>query len=108
MMSFEDEINAGFAEAESFAGAPFSMSNHAGDFIGVFRGDESPTTFDQIQGYETQTTNAVSVSKSLFADGSPPMINERITLPSGDKYNITSIQSADTATWEITLQKRDD
>lgn len=106
-MSFEDEMIAGFAEAESFAGESFTMSNHAGDFSGVFRGDESPTTFDQIQGYETKTTNAVSVSKSLFADGSPPMINERITFPNGDEYNITRIESVDMATWEITLQKRD-
>ena len=59
-MSFEDEMKTGFAEALSFAGESFTMGNHAGDFRGVFRGDDAPTAFDQIQGYETKTTNAMS------------------------------------------------
>ena len=106
-MSFEDEMKTGFAAAEDFAGESFTMGNHAGDFRGVFRGDDAPTTFDQIQGYETKTTNALSVSKSLFLEGAPPMVNERITKTNGDAYNITGIESVDDATWELTLQKRD-
>jgi len=105
-MSFEDEMITGFAEAESFAGESFTMGNHTGDFRGVFRGDDAPTAFDQIQGYETKTTNALSVSKSLFLQGAPPLINELIT-KTGGAYNITGIESVDDATWEIALQKRD-
>ena len=106
-MSFENEMIAGFAEAENFAGESFTMGNHTGDFRGVFKGDDAPTAFDQIQGYETKTTNALSVSKSLFLQGAPPMINERITKSNGERYNITGIESVDDATWEIVLQKRD-
>ena len=106
-MSFEDEMITGFAEAESFAGESFTMGNHTGDFRGVFRGDDAPTAFDQIQGYETKTTNALSVSKLLFLQGSPPMINERVTNANGERYNITGVESVDNSTWEIILQKRD-
>ena len=83
------------------------MSNHAGSFAGVFRGDESPTAFDDIQGYDVKTTNAVSVGKSLFVQGDPPAINERIVNSKSEHYIITAVESGDDATWDLTLQKRD-
>tara|TARA_R110002110_G_scaffold3566_1_gene18228 strand:- start:232 stop:555 length:324 start_codon:yes stop_codon:yes gene_type:complete len=106
-MSFEDEMMAGFAEADNFAGESFTMGNHNGSFRGVFKGDDAPTEFDKIQGFETKTTNALSVSKLLFLKGAPPMINELITKANSDRYNIIGIESVDEATWEIMLQKRD-
>ncbi len=106
-MSFDDEMKKGFAEAESFAGESFTMSNHTGAFRGVFRGDDAPTDFDKLQGYEVKTTNAMSVSKSLFIRGAPPMINEAITKSDQSRYIITGIESVDDATWEIALQKQD-
>ena len=106
-MSFDDEMKKGFAEAESFAGELFTMSNHTGAFRGVFRGDDAPTDFDKLQGYEVKTTNAMSVSKSLFIRGAPPMINEAITKSDQTRYIITGIESVDAATWEILLHKQD-
>ena len=106
-MSLEDEIKAGFAAAESFAGEPFTLSNHSGIFRGVFRGDESPTAFDDIQGYDVKTTNAVSVDKSRFVQGDAPAINERVENSNGERYTITGVESGDGATWDLTLQKRD-
>lgn len=106
-MSLEDEISAGFAAANDFAGESFTMSNHAGTFTGVFRGDESPTAFDEIQGYDVKTTNAVSVGKSLFVQGDPPAINERIVNSKGEQYTITGVESGDDSSWDLTLQKRD-
>ena len=106
-MSFDDEMKKGFAEAESFAGESFTMSNHTGAFRGVFRGDDAPTDLDKLQGYEVKTTNAMSVSKSLFIRGAPPMINEAITKSDQTRYIITGIESVDAATWEILLHKQD-
>jgi hypothetical protein len=106
-MSLDDEMITGFAEAESFAGESFTMSNHIGVFRAVFRGDDAPTDFDKLQGYEVNTTNAMSVSKSLFLKGAPPMINEAITKSDQSRYIITGIESVDAATWEITLHKQD-
>jgi len=106
-MSFENEMKAGFAEMDAFAGEAFTMSNHAGTFRGVFAGDDSPTAFDDIQGFDTTVTNAMSVSKSLFIAGSPPMVNELITKPNGDRYTITGINQVDDSTWDIILSKRD-
>jgi len=100
-------MKKGFAEAESFAGESFTMSNHTGAFRGVFRGDDAPTDFDKLQGYEVKTTNAMSVSKSLFIRGAPPMINEAITKSDQSRYIITGIESVDAATWEILLHKQD-
>ena len=105
-MSFENEMKAGFAEMDSFAGEAFTMSNHNGMFRGVFRGDDSPTAFDDIQGFDTTTSNAMSVSKSQFTIGAPPMVNELITSKSG-VYTITGVESVDDSTWDILLTKRD-
>ena len=103
-MSFENEIRAGFAEADLFAGESFTLSNHSGDFRGVFRGDQSPVSFDEIQGFDTATTNEVSVSKSKFTSNDPPMVNETLT-NGADIYIITEVTAADSASWDIKLTK---
>ena len=103
-MSLEDEISAGFAAANDFAGESFTMSNHAGTFTGVFRGDTAPTSFD-LQGYDVKTTNALSVSKLLFRPNNPPIINERVTNGGGDVYTVTAIESPDGANYDLQLQK---
>ena len=105
-MSLEDELKLGFAEMDAFAGESFTMSNHSGTFRGVFRGDDSPTAFDDIQGFDTTTSNALSVDKSQFTDGAPPMVNELIT-NKGGRYTITGVESVDDSTWDILLTKRD-
>ena len=105
-MSLEDELKSGFAEMDAFAGEAFTMSNHTGTFRGVFRGDDSPTAFDDIQGFDTTTSNAMSVDKSQFTEGAPPMVNELITNKSG-AYTITGVESVDDSTWDILLTKRD-
>ena len=105
-MSLEDELKSGFAEMDAFAGEAFTMSNHTGMFRGVFRGDDSPTAFDDIQGFDTTTSNAMSVCKSQFTEGAPPMVNELIT-NSGGNYTITGVESVDESTWDILLTKRD-
>ncbi len=105
-MSLEDEIRAGFAAANSFAGEPFTMSNHSGIFRGVFRGETAPTSFD-LQGFDVKTTNALTVSVSDFVKNDPPIINERITNEAGEIYTITSIQSPDAVNYDLQLQKVD-
>ena len=105
-MSLEDELKSGFAEMDSFAGEAFTMSNHAGVFRGVFRGDDSPTSFEDIQGFNTTTSNAMSVSKSQFTEGAPPMVNELIT-KTGGIYTITGIETVDDSTWDLLMTKRD-
>ncbi len=106
-MSFFDDINAGVTEAVSTMGESFTLSNHTGDFRGVFAGDDSPTSFDDIQGHDTEISNSVSVSKSLFVSGAPPMINESLTDSKGGIYVITGVNSVDDATWDLILQKND-
>ena len=91
---------------ETFGGEMFTMSNHIGMFRGVFRGDDSPTAFDDIQGFDTTTSNAMSASKSQFTEGAPPMVNELITSKGGN-YTITGVESVDDSTWDILLTKRD-
>jgi len=103
-MSLENEIRAGFAAANSFAGEPFTMSNHTGIFRGVFRGDTAPTSFD-LQGYDVKTTNALTISKRLFTANNPPIVNERVTSEGGDVYTVTAIESPDGANYDLQLQK---
>ena len=107
-MSFFDDIDAGVNEAVSTMGESFTMSNHAGTFRGVFRGETAPTEFDNIQGYDTKTTDAMTVSKSLFTPGAPPMVNELITKANGTRWTITGIESGDNSSWDIELNKRDE
>jgi hypothetical protein len=107
-MSFFDDIDAGINEAVSTMGESFTLSNHAGTFNGVFRGETSPTEFDKIQGYETETTDSLTVSKSLFTPGAPPMVNELLTKASGTRWTITRIESGDESAWDIELCKRDE
>lgn len=103
-MSFDDEITAGFEEMNDFAGESFAICNRGGIFTGVFRGDSSDVGFSELQGYDTNITNAVSVAKSLFT-GLPPAIDEIVTKPGGEKYNITAVESLDGATWDLSLKK---
>jgi hypothetical protein len=107
-MSFFDDIDAGVNEAVSTMGESFTLSNHAGTFNGVFRGETSPVEFENIQGYDTKTTDALTVSKSLFTDGAPPMVNELITKANGTRWNITQIEDGDSSSWDIELSKRDE
>ena len=102
-MSLADEISAGFAAASDFAGEAFTMANHVGTFRGVFRGENSPTDFD-LQGYDVKTTNAITVSASLFDSESPPLVNERIT-KGADIYFITSVEIPDLVNFDIKLEK---
>lgn len=106
-MSFFDDIDAGVNEAVSTMGESFTMSNHNGTFSGVFRGETSPVEFDDIQGYDTKTTDGLTVSKSLFIEGAPPMVNETITKANGARFTITQIEDGDSSSWDIELTKRD-
>lgn len=107
-MSFFDDINTGISEAISTMGESFALSNHGGTFRGVFRGENSPTEFDKLQGYDTKTTDALSVSQSAFEPGSPPMINEQLTKANGDRFIITMVEKGDDSTWDIEISKRDE
>ena len=106
-MSFFTDIDAGMAEAVDTMGESFTMGNHTGTFKGVFRGESSPTAFDDIQGYNTKTADALTVSKSLFTEGAPPKVDELITKANGTRWNITMIENGDLSTWDIELTKRD-
>jgi hypothetical protein len=106
-MSFFDDINAGINEAVTTMGESFTMGNHVGTFKGVFRGETSPVAFDDIQGFDTKTTDGLTVSKSLFTAGAPPMTNEAITKADGTRWNITQIENGDSSSWDIELTKRD-
>ena len=106
-MSFLDDINAGVNEAVSTMGESFTMSNHNGTFKGVFRGETSPVSFEDIQGFDTSTTDSLTVSKSLFTEGAPPMVNELVTKANGDRFTITMIESGDSSSWDIEMTKRD-
>lgn len=106
-MSFFDDIDAGVNEAVSTMGERFTMSNHGGIFHGVFRGETSPVDFSDLQGYETETTDALTVSKSLFTTGAPPMVNEEITKANGDRFTITMIENGDDSSWDMELNKLD-
>jgi hypothetical protein len=106
-MSFSDDINAGMNEAVSTMGESFTMGNHTGTFKGVFRGENSPVSFEDIQGFDTKTTDALTVSKSLFTEGAPPMVNELVTKANGDRFTITMIENGDSSSWDLELTKRD-
>tara|TARA_R110002012_G_scaffold130733_3_gene283279 strand:- start:8631 stop:8954 length:324 start_codon:yes stop_codon:yes gene_type:complete len=107
-MSFFDDIDAGINEAVTTMGESFTMGNHVGGFMGVFRGETSPTEFDKIQGYDTKTTDALTVNKVLFTPGAPPMVNEEIIKANGDVFIITMVENGDTSSWDIELSKRDE
>ncbi len=106
-MSFFDDIDAGVNEAVSTMGESFTMSNHVGTFKGVFRGETSPVDYGDVQGYDTETTDALTVNKSLFTEGAPPMVNEEITKSNGDRFVITMIESGDSSSWDMELNKLD-
>lgn len=106
-MSFFDDIDAGIKAATSTMGETFTMSNHAGTFKGVFRGETAPTAFDDLQGYDTKTTDALTIGKSWFTPATPPMVNEIITKTNGDRFVIKGIENGDNSSWDIELTKRD-
>ena len=106
-MSFFDDIDAGVNEAVSTMGESFTMGNHTGTFKGVFRGESSPTEYDKIQGYETKTTDSLTISKAAFTEGAPPMVNEAITKTDGTRWNITKIENGDASSWDMEISKRD-
>ena len=89
-------------------GEPFTMGNHVGGFMGVFRGETSPSEFDKIQGYDTKTTDSLTVYKALFTPGAPPMVNEQITKANGDRFVITRVESGDKSSWDLEITKRDE
>ena len=101
-------LTQGVNEAVSTMGESFTMSNHNGTFKGVFRGETSPTEFDKVQGYDTKTTDALTVSKTLFTKGAPPMVNELITKANGDRFTVTMVESGDESSWDIELSQRDE
>jgi hypothetical protein len=105
-MSFFDDINAGMAEAVSTMGESFTMANHTGMFKGVFRGESAPVSFDDIQGFDKKTSDALTVSKALFTAGAPPMVDEIVTKSDGTEWTITMIESGDLSSWDLELTKR--
>tara|TARA_R110000744_G_scaffold90984_10_gene176618 strand:- start:4895 stop:5212 length:318 start_codon:yes stop_codon:yes gene_type:complete len=102
-MSFEEAIAAGFAEALSFAGQPFTISGRAESFTGVFRGEQAPVTFD-LQGFDPKRTDQVS-STILQFNGTPPLINLRLTKSTGEVYMITGVDSPDSVNYDLMLQR---
>lgn len=106
-MSFFDDIQSGLNESVFTMGEPFTMGNHTGQFKGVFRGETSPVEFEGLQGYDTNTADALTVSKALFAAGDPPKVNEQITKANGTRWTITGIESGDSAAWDIELTQQD-
>lgn len=104
-MSLFDEISSGFDEALTMMEEKFTLSNHAGPFVGIFRGEDAPVDHDNIQGYQTETTQALSVRKDQFA--APPMVNEEVTKKTGERYAITMIESSDETTWDMELTRLD-
>jgi len=106
-MSFFNDIDAGMKEAASTMGETFTMSNHAGTFKGVFRGETSPVDYGDVQGYDTETTDALTIGKSWFTPATPPMVNEEITKANGDRFIITMIESGDASSWDMELNKLD-
>lgn len=104
-MSLFEEISTGFDEALVMMSEGFTLSNHSGRFSGIFRGEDAPVEHESIQGYDTETTQALSVRKSLFLQ--PPMVNETLTKDTGERYVITMIESNDETTWDMELTRVD-
>ena len=104
-MSLFEEISTGFDEALVMMSEGFTLSNHSGRFSGIFRGEDSPVDHSEIQGFETETTQALSTLKSQFL--SPPMVNEGLTKDTGERYVITMIESSDETTWDMELTRLD-
>lgn len=108
-MSFDDEIAAGFEAANSFVGEEFLLSNHSGVYTGVFAGDSSDVDFDDLQGHDIKISNSVSVLKSEFVAGSPPLVDEVLTKRDcGEKYNVTAVESFENTTWDLSLTRIND
>ena len=104
-MGLFDEISTGFDEALTMMAEGFTLSNHTGRFSGIFRGEDAPVDHDNIQGYDTDTTQALSVRKSQFLQ--PPMVNEELTKDTGERYVLTMVESSDETTWDIELTRVD-
>jgi len=104
-MSLNDEILTGFDEAESFMAESFGLSNHSGIFQGIFRGEDAPVDHTHIEGYDTETTEALSAKKAQFLE--PPMVNETLQKTTGERYVITMIESSDASTWDMELRRVD-
>lgn len=105
-MSFFTDIDRGVNQAVSTMGESFTMGNHSGVFKGVFRGESAPVSFDDIQGFDKKTNDSLTVSKALFTDGAPPMVNEVITKSDGSEWTITRIENGDLSSWDMEIQKR--
>lgn len=106
-MSFDDEMISGFAAMDDFAGEEFTVQGRSGCYLtGVFRGDSSDVGFDDLQGHDIDMTNALSVKKHLFS--TIPRVDEIIIKSSGEKYNITAVDSSDASTWDLSLKKIND
>lgn len=103
-MSFADEISKGLQAAAAFAGEQFQITGRSESFIGVFRGENAPSSFE-LQGFDQTKTNEVSAAISQFG-GVAPLINQRLVL-SGDTYKITSVEYPDGVSYDIKLQRVD-
>lgn len=104
-MAFDDEILTGFGEASDFMAEAFTLSNHVGTFRGVFRGEQSPVDHSGLEGYDTDTTDALSASKAQFTQ--PPMVNETLTKSTGERYVITMVENGDASAWDMELTRVD-
>ena len=104
-MSLFDEISIGFDEAVTMMAEGFTLSNHSGTFTGIFRGEDAPVDHSEIQGYNTETTQALSAKKAQFLE--PPMVNETLTKETGERYAITMVESSDETTWDMELTRLD-
>ena len=103
-MSFADEISKGLQVAAAFAGEQFQIAGRSELFIGVFQGENSPSSFE-LQGFDQTKTNEVSAAISQFG-GSPPVINQRVNLGAAT-YKITAVESPDDVSYDIKLQRVD-
>lgn len=104
-MGLYDEILTGFDEADEFMAEEFTLSNHLGTFRGIFRGEQSPVDHAGIEGYDTETTDALSARKYQFT--SPPMVNETLTKTTGERYVITIVEGSDPSSWDMELTRVD-
>ena len=71
----------------------------------AFSGEQSPVDHSGLEGYDTDTTDALSASKAQFTQ--PPMVNETLTKSTGERYVITMVEGGDVSTWDMELTRVD-
>lgn len=103
MSEFDSLITTAMREVsgETVAGDAFTLSQHAGSFHGVFRGEQASVDH-MLSGHDTKATDAVSVTRSQFA--SPPVVGELLTrTDDGVVFRITEVDTPDAASYDLAL-----